>query len=64
SIVVVHVEIFRDFANEELDPAVTEWNLLTEPWVFVLEPDGTVGARLDGPVSAEELREAVERVRG
>ncbi|MDQ4074859.1 MAG: hypothetical protein M3220_01295 [Chloroflexota bacterium] len=59
---VVHVEIYRNFAENELDPAVTEWNLPSEPWVFVLDSDGTIAARLDGPVSPEELIEAVREV--
>lgn len=61
---VVHVEIWRNFEREELDPAVQEWNLPSEPWLFVLNPDGTIGARLDGPVSPDELREAVSEVEG
>ncbi len=59
---VVHVEIYRDFANEEMDPAVAEWKLPSEPWIFVLNADGTVGARLDGPVGPTELLEAVRAV--
>ena len=59
---IVHVEVWRDFINEELEPAVLEWNLPSEPWLFILNADGTVGARLDGPVSPEELREVVAQV--
>ncbi len=61
---VVHVEIYRDFDSQTVDPAVTEWKLPSEPWVFVLNADGTVAARLDGLVGPEELREAVEQVQG
>ena len=61
---IVHVEIWRDFANSELEPAVQEWNLPSEPWLFILNSDGTIGARLDGPVSSEELREVLAEVIG
>lgn len=60
----VHIEIWRDFERQYMDPAVTEWNLPSEPWVFVLNADGTVGARLDGPVSREELEAAITDVVG
>lgn len=58
----LHIEIWRDFEREYLDPAVTDWNLPSEPWVFILKPDGTVGARLDGPVSIEELEQVIQEV--
>jgi hypothetical protein len=58
----VHIEIWRDFEQEYLDPAVTDWKLPSEPWVFILNEDGTVGARLDGPVSVEELEQAIQEV--
>lgn len=59
---MVHVEVWRDFDKNELEPAITEWALPSEPWLFILNSDGTVGARLDGPVSPEELREAIAQV--
>jgi hypothetical protein len=61
---VVHVEIYEDFEERTLNPAVEEWNLPSEPWVFVLDEEGTIAARLDGPVSPDELRAAVQEVQG
>lgn len=61
---VVHVEVWRNFERREYDAAVHEWNLKSEPWIFVLNADGTIGARLEGPVGVEELREAVAGVQG
>lgn len=58
----IHIEIWRDFEREYLDPAVTDWKLPSEPWVFILNSDGTVGARLDGPVSVEELEQVIQEV--
>lgn len=58
----LHIEVWRDFEREYLDPAVTDWALPSEPWVFILNEDGTVGARLDGPVSVEELETLIQEV--
>lgn len=65
----VHVEVFDNLeatSREELIvvPAVLEWGLQTEPWVFVVDGSGTVTARFEGAVGAMELREAVEAVAG
>jgi hypothetical protein len=58
----IHVEIY-----EGNDPTkgenrwVREWNLPSEPWVFVVGPDGVVRDRFEGTVSLRELDEAVRR---
>jgi len=36
-----------------------EWNLPTEPWVFVVDEAGRVAARFEGLVSSEELEAAI-----
>ena len=36
-----------------------EWNLPSEPWVFVISDDGRVAARFEGLVSAEELEDKI-----
>ncbi|HWC12644.1 MAG TPA: hypothetical protein VG455_15655 [Acidimicrobiales bacterium] len=55
----IHVEIWRDFQANDLNPAATEWVLrdgdLQEPWVFVIGADGRITARFDNVVSREEL---------
>ncbi|MBM3940169.1 MAG: thioredoxin family protein [SAR202 cluster bacterium] len=40
-------------------PVMDEWRLQTEPWVFVVRADGTVRARFEGLVTAEEVDAAV-----
>lgn len=58
----VHVEVYANLAdpdNLELVPAVLEWGLPTEPWVFVVDADGNVSARFEGVVDAEEIAEAL-----
>jgi hypothetical protein len=56
----IHVEIYEDN-----DPAkgenqwVKEWNLPSEPWIFLVGPDGKVRERLEGTASVRELDTAV-----
>lgn len=59
----VHVEIYDlDRVPLELEPvpAVIEWGLPSEPWVFVVGSDGRITGRFEGTVSAEELAAALE----
>ena len=58
----VHVEVYTnldDPANLQVVPAVTEWGLPTEPWVFVVDADGIVVARFEGVVAPEEITAAL-----
>ena len=36
-----------------------EWKLQTEPWVFLVGPDGRIKERFEGAVSTDELGAAV-----
>jgi hypothetical protein len=63
----VHVEIYEDIHVERFEdlvtvPAVEEWELVSEPWVFVTDPGGSISAAFEGAVSDEELLEAFARV--
>jgi len=58
----VHVEIYTnldDPATLELVPAVVEWGLPSEPWVFVVDGSGIVTARFEGVVTPEEISAAL-----
>jgi hypothetical protein len=58
----IHVEVYTNLDapdDLELVPAVVEWGLQTEPWVFVVDEDGIVTARFEGMVTSEELEEAL-----
>jgi len=56
----IHVEVFEDN-----DPAkgynrwMQEWRLPTEPWTFLVDGTGKVVERYEGPVSVNELEQAV-----
>lgn len=42
--------------------AVTEWGIPSEPYVFVIDADGRVSAKFEGPAAIEELRAALDAV--
>jgi hypothetical protein len=65
----VHVEIYEDISVESIEeleavPAVTEWGLPSEPWVFVTDATGTVTHAFEGAASDTELRAAFDQVSG
>lgn len=65
----VHVEIYENIhvsSREDLVvvPAVEEWSLPSEPWLYVTDDSGTVAAAFEGAVSDAELRRALEAVAG
>lgn len=60
----VHVEVYTNLTDpnfapvpDNLAPSVEAnwWNLPSEPWVFVVDGAGTVIARFEGVMAAEEL---------
>lgn len=56
----LHVEVFTnldDPQNLATVPAVAEWGLPTEPWVFVVDADGVVIGRFEGVVDPDDLAE-------
>jgi hypothetical protein len=44
---------------ENQSPAFKAWGLHTEPWVFVIDQDGIIRARFDGPVTAPQIEAAL-----
>jgi hypothetical protein len=60
----IHVEIY-----EGNDPTkgenrwVKQWNLPSEPWVFLVGSDGTIKTRFEGTVSVDELDAAVKKLK-
>lgn len=60
----LHVEVFTnldDPANIKTVPAVIEWGIPTEPWVFVVDAAGIVVGRFEGVVDAAEIAAALGR---
>jgi hypothetical protein len=62
----VHVEVYTGFREEgfvpdaaHLAPAVQQWGLPSEPWVFVTDAAGTITAKFEGVLDPAELEEAI-----
>ena len=60
----MHVEIYENLDADSFEdlvtgPAVAEWGLPSEPWVFVTDAEGLVRARFEGAVDPVELSAAV-----
>ena len=57
--------VYTDFQNPEFDPSNPAflapsvgpdwWDLPSEPWAFVIDPEGTIVARFEGTLDAAEL---------
>jgi hypothetical protein len=61
----IHMEIYKNnVVNDGFRPQVGAFNLPTEPWVFTIDKNGKVAARLEGAFSAEELEDAVKKALG
>jgi hypothetical protein len=62
----IHIEPFDlpeiRAGRRVVSPTVEEWGVLSEPFVFVLNPDGTVAAKFEGIMEAEELSAALTAV--
>jgi hypothetical protein len=58
----IHMEIYND---NELDKGfreqVVKWHLPTEPWVFTINREGKIAARIEGAFSARELEAAIAK---
>lgn len=59
----IHMEIWNDNdPNKGARPQLFDYNLRTEPWLFVIDADGRVSTRIEGAFSADELNQALDRV--
>ena len=59
----IHTEIYEGLEPQNPPlPAVLEWGLPSEPWVFVVDARGRVSAKFEGTVSPRELKEALAKV--
>ena len=63
AVLAIHVEVFEN--PHEPDglreaAAFVEWDLPSEPWVFVIDSAGLITARFEGTVTVRELSEAVQ----
>jgi hypothetical protein len=62
--IFVHVEPYdlraaREGKGLSLSQTMREWDLPSEPWIFVLDSQGRVAAKFEGIVSREEVEQAL-----
>jgi hypothetical protein len=61
----IHVEIYRDGhpgERGEMVPAVAEWGLPSEPWLFVVDANGQLADKFEGSITVDEVGTALARV--
>jgi hypothetical protein len=56
----IHVEVFTGLPNPEVNnwavaPAMEQFGLESEPWIFLIDQDGTVLYRVEGVFTQEEI---------
>ena len=57
----IHMEIYNDNELEKgFRPQVRAFDLPTEPWLFAIDREGRVAARIEGAFSAREAQQALE----
>jgi hypothetical protein len=61
-VIFIHNEIYKDNdINKGYRPQVAAFGLTSEPFTFVIGPNGRVVEQLQGPFVAEELRAAIKK---
>ena len=63
----IHIEPYKlKELREGIDvvpvPALAEWHLQTEPWVFVIDGQGKVAAKFEGIVALDEVETVLRQV--
>jgi hypothetical protein len=62
----VHVEIWKDFEEQELNEAAAEWIQTeqggNEPWTFLIDEEGRIAARWDNVLDADDLIDHLEQL--
>jgi hypothetical protein len=59
----IHMEIYEDnVVDKGVREQVAAYHLPSEPWLFVIDPDGVVSTAIEGPFSKEELEAALDEV--
>jgi hypothetical protein len=62
----IHVEIWFDFQDQAVNKAAAEWLLvdqdLLEPWVYLIDADGTIAERWDNVATRPEVEAALKEL--
>jgi hypothetical protein len=64
----IHVEVWKDYAASVTSDTANDWLLrdgvLNEPWLFMIDADGTIAARWDNLFTQPELKDGLEQLLG
>ena len=60
----IHIEIYPERDYNKPVPAIDEWHLPSEPWLFLIDGQGKVVERYEGGIGLTELDPAVKRLVG
>jgi len=63
-VVFIHQEIWQASPPQTVSPTVEEWNLHSEPWIFVVDEQGIIHAKFEGLTTRRELEAAVRHMLG
>jgi hypothetical protein len=55
----IHVEIYPERDVRKPSPAFQAWGFHSEPWTLVIDREGIIRARFEGPVTAAQVEEAL-----
>jgi len=59
----IHVEVFTDQTeSRKFTESMGAWHLETEPWTFVIDTDGLVQGRFEGPVTTGEIKAVLDNI--
>lgn len=62
----IHVEVYEDFKPDpnklHLSATMKEWNLQTEPWVYLIDRDGVIRATFEAATASDEIRIAIDHM--
>jgi hypothetical protein len=51
-------------SRQNINPVVTAWRLQTEPWIFLIDANGIIQARFEGPTGSDEVKAAIDQLLG
>lgn len=59
----IHVEFYEDpGTNSVVSQPAKDFGLRTEPWFFLIDANGKIAAKFEGPTSMAELVDAMTAV--
>jgi len=55
----IHVEIYPTRSTAKPARSFLQYGFTTEPWLLVIDRDGVIRARYEGPVTADQVSDAL-----